>query len=500
MKPQAQRSARRNKFSICFDGASRLPTHVIAQKIGGHWLEVLFVIAALNSQIGASNSASVISDQALMSILLLRVRPFLERRARSQWWIIRTLFRIKHDGNMLLVIIFNTIIIAALLFIPFLSVIAVGTVLLNTTIVITCIAYVVLKYRNPKESWIFGQGWKGSIFVIMPTIASCAVVSYFTLFESEAVFGFKYFNLVSFIVVLGVGLFVNGVGHLSFSIHVCCSNKVTNQSNGEQTFFLPVMNITPAEQETNLKEVVHVSFPGVMPLSEHMIDALSMKRNIKEVLQMGRAQTLMRRKRVVDSSQNNQNERVTNGADPGTVRLQFVPVAEHHAQPDRNATRSILKSPLSSSSISSLKPLRTQSPTASLSSESHDLETHESQSEIELSFFESDKVHKLQKPLSTSSLASNMKTPKLPFSASSSSLEETRNPHKLPKSASSSSLQGDGNAPVPLNAVRSSSLEGKKTIDVSTQSSVTWLTSTELPFVPSPPSLDYAQGFLKILS
>ncbi len=39
LKPQAQRSARRNKFSICFDGASRLPTHgVEACGIeGGGW-------------------------------------------------------------------------------------------------------------------------------------------------------------------------------------------------------------------------------------------------------------------------------------------------------------------------------------------------------------------------------------------------------------------------------------------------------------------------------
>ena len=184
---------------------------VIADIIAGKWLQILVTISAINTQVGGCNSAALVSDSALQSIVLLRLQDKIDGFARSEHKLVRYMFHYSEERVAPVFTVINSAIIAGFVLVPFESVIALGLLLQNTSILLLCISFVKLKYTEPTANWVYGTSvFKAVLFTIFPLVAVCST-SYFVLFDFPAQFGLKYFNLILYISTIALGLLVHAV-------------------------------------------------------------------------------------------------------------------------------------------------------------------------------------------------------------------------------------------------------------------------------------------------
>ena len=112
-------------------------------------------------------------------------------------------------------VIFDGILLAAFVWVPYDLLITASMLNFNLTIMLFLAAYVVLKRRHPHKNWLYGKTWHVALLLVLAPAGGTVAMSVFTIIDDYELFGVPNINLMSLLFILGMGIAVHSLFALS---------------------------------------------------------------------------------------------------------------------------------------------------------------------------------------------------------------------------------------------------------------------------------------------
>ena len=182
----------------------------IARAVAGKWLDVLLTTAAITCLLGTCNASTIISDEAIQSFCL-RHRPlFFARQSTSASALRRWLFDTNHRIAPVFVRVNGTVLCMSVAM-PFNLLISSSMMIMNVSLMLFFVAYVVLKRRNPEANWLYHHNWRWAAACVSLPAMVTLVMTFYAMTDNPMTYGIPYINAVTTLVIVGFGFLAHVV-------------------------------------------------------------------------------------------------------------------------------------------------------------------------------------------------------------------------------------------------------------------------------------------------